>query len=305
MHELMHSDNQCTVVFQQPIEKDEKFIAKVEQKVVDTVEKYGLIKKEDKLLVAVSGGKDSTACLSVLHKYGYPVEAFTVDVHIGCYTKQNLENVKTFCSKIGVKLHVFTFREIYGHSMCSIRDIAKEKGLSFGSCTVCGVLRRRVLNMAARETGATKIATGHNMDDEVQSVLMNLFKNRQSLNARLGPKPGLIQDEGFVQRIKPLYFVREKDIALYSKMMEFPVQYGRCPCSQDSTRYHMRKFLDGCDEIYPNARENAIQFFLKVQPKLAKKYGNYNKPQNCTKCGEPSSTPVCRSCQILNTIQAQ
>src|SRR3989344_4822406 len=164
---------------------DPQIIEKVEKKVEDTIKKYSLIDKKDKTLIAVSGGKDSTTCAHILKKLGYSIEAFTVDVHIGCYTQENLFNVKKMCEKEGIKLHVFSFRKSYGHSVCHAREILNKKELNFNSCTVCGVMRRRLFNIAAKQANATKLATGHNMDDEVQSIIMNIFRNKQSLNARI------------------------------------------------------------------------------------------------------------------------
>jgi len=110
-----------------PTTEDLQFMQKFEQRVQQTIEEHNLFSPEDKILVAVSGGKDSTVLLGVLHSLGYPVEALTVDVHIGCYTDENLQRVKKQCEDLGVKLHVRAFREEYGHSVCYIRDAVQEK----------------------------------------------------------------------------------------------------------------------------------------------------------------------------------
>jgi len=105
----------CTIDGIQTLEKDEKFIEQFEQQVKKTIEEYQLINSDDKVVVAVSGGKDSTVLLNVLKNLGYDVEAITVDVHIGCYTKKNFENISKFCKKLGVKLYASSFRKSYGH----------------------------------------------------------------------------------------------------------------------------------------------------------------------------------------------
>ena len=113
------------------------------------------------------------------------------------------------------------------------------------------------------------MATGHNLNDEVQSILMNLFKNRQTLNARIRPLQQLPHGE-LVPRIKPLFFVSEKDVIHYSKAQQFPVHYGRCPCSVTSLRSSIRDFLALCEQENPQAVHNIMQFFLKHQPAITK-----------------------------------
>ena len=108
-----------------------------------------MISTSDKVAVAVSGGKDSSVLLYILKKLGYDIEAVTVNSNIGCYSDTNLENIKKVCGDLGVKLHVADFKENYGKSVCYMTDVLEEKGMKLGTCTVCGVLRRRLLNKAA------------------------------------------------------------------------------------------------------------------------------------------------------------
>lgn len=279
---------------------DEVFVAGFEQKVQDAINKYGLLSKNDKILVAVSGGKDSTAVLHVLHKLGFPVEAVTVDAHIGCYTQQNLENIRSVCQNLNVVLHEIPFRKVFGASLCYIRDYLKEKGHNFKSCTVCGVLRRYLLNKKSKELNADKLVLGHNLDDEAQVVLMNLFKNRPELNARLGPKIDL--DERFVARVKPLYHTREDEVIRYSKLNNFPVKYGRCPCSVEGFRHAVRKFLDDCEQEQSGIKENIVKAFLEQRTKLQKVFASQKK-MSCVHCDEPSQDSLCKACKLLSLFR--
>jgi uncharacterized protein (TIGR00269 family) len=161
---------------------------------------------------------------------------------------------------------------------------------------VCGVLRRRILNRAAREAGFTKIATGHNLDDEAQTVFMNIVKNKLDINARLGPKPSL-SDDSFVQRIKPLYFISESDIAKYSKMHAFTVHYGRCPCSLSSTRNTLRSLLSSSE-----VKANIMSWFRRNLPVIKEKFKSRKVLGKCAVCREPSSSSVCRACSIVREI---
>ncbi len=301
---LVQVKNACIVEEYESLPPDVVFMKSFEDKVFDTMKRFNLISSSDKVLVAVSGGKDSTVLLSLLKKFGFNVEAITIDVHIGCYTKKNLENIQKFCDGLGVKLNVFEFRKEYGYSVCYITSVLKEKGAGLGTCTVCGVLRRRLLNQTARSIGASKIAFGHNRDDEVQSFFMNVMKNRHELNARLGPRPGVVGDDLFVRRVKPLFFCAEEDIAKYSKMCSFPVAYARCPCSPESTRGCIRAFLDGAESLFPNARQHLADFLVEIQPRLLEQFANKSPVRVCKKCREPTSQEVCRSCNIITTLHS-
>jgi uncharacterized protein (TIGR00269 family) len=275
---------------------------KIEQKITKIIENYDLFSKKDKILVACSGGKDSTAVLYVLKKFGYNVAAITVDALIGNYTKKNLSNLKEFCNEEGIKLHIISFRNEFGSSLCYLKSILYRKGVKLNSCTICGVLRRYLLNKYSRKLKASVIVTGHNMDDESQSVLMNLFKNNLELLARLGPKTGVSNFKHFVPRVKPLYFVSEKEVKKYSKKMKFPVNYDPCPCRGNSYRNNIRKLLDKYEKVNVNVKKNIIDSFLKMMPFLKKKFKVSEKPNFCANCKEPSRQEICMTCQILSKI---
>jgi uncharacterized protein (TIGR00269 family) len=280
---------------------DVRFVDNFEKKVSKTITQYRLLSKNEKIIVAVSGGKDSTAILHILKKLSYPVEAVTVDAHIGCYTEENLKNLRATCKQLNVKLHEVPFRKVFGASLCYIRDYLKEKGHNFKSCTVCGVLRRYLLNKKAKELRADKLVLGHNLDDEAQSVLMNLLKNRPELNARLGPKVDSVKDRKFVPRVKPFYNIREDEIVRYSRLMEFPVKYTRCPCSVEGFRSAVRNFLTDFEQVQPGIKENVVKRFLAQREKLQKRYAK-GKHAFCVQCGEFSSGNVCKACTLLGLL---
>ena len=182
---------------------EERFVQRFEEKVKNTLKEGDLASRKEKVLVACSGGKDSTAVLYLMKKFGYNVEAIILDLLIGKYSEENLENVKNFCQEQKVKLHVVDYRKELGYSVCYLRSAiqAKEK---IKNCHVCGVMKKHLLNKKARQLKAKKLATGHNLDDEAQTFLMNMLRGNPELSASAGPKTANLSDEKFVARIKPL-----------------------------------------------------------------------------------------------------
>jgi len=276
-----------------------------EKKVKRTIKKFDLFSRKDKLGVAVSGGKDSMSALYVLKKLGYNVEAVTVDAGICNYTKKNLENLRRFCKKYCIQLHEISFREEFGMSLCFIKSAANEKGLKYSSCFICGVLRRYLINKYAKKLGFDCVVTGHNLDDEAQSFVMNIFRNDLILARRQGPISGYVRTKAFVRRVKPLYFCSEKETTAYSKLMRFPVNYEPCPCREGAYRKEYADILDEFEKRHPSVKYNIVQFFLRTVYKMKPCKDDEVRINVCAYCGEPSAGKVCKRCEILLALKIQ
>jgi uncharacterized protein (TIGR00269 family) len=282
--------------------KETRFINYFEDKVKNTIDDFNLISKNDKLLVACSGGKDSTSILHILKKFGYKTEAVFIDMHLGNYSKVNQKNVRMFCKKNRIKLHEFSLRNEFGCTVCYMKSVLESKNIVMRSCKICGILRRQILNKKARELKATKLITGHNIDDEVETILMNLFNGNINLLARMGPMTGVITNEKFVPRIKPLYFCTNEETTKYAKLINLPVVYEKCPCSKDAYRGHFRRFINEVEKTNPGTKEKIVKDFLRLLPEF-KKFSNTDKKINyCEVCGEPSGKNLCNACQLMKQL---
>jgi len=147
---------------------------------------------------------------------------------------------------------------------------------------------------------ATKLVTGHNLDDETHTVLMNFLKGNLLLGVNSKPLTGQPR-EGFVQRVKPLFFVDEEEIRKYSKMKNFPVLYEKCPCAFGTYRIETRHWMNSL-QLSTKEKLEIVQNFQKIIPKLAKKQGE-REMRECKFCSEPTNHEVCNACQILGILK--
>ena len=252
------------------------------------------LSKKDKILVAMSGGKDSAVTAYLLHKFGYDIEGVHIDLKMGKYSKDCYNAIKTLCENLGINLHVYDVKKEMGSSMCYIRSAvqSKHKG-KIKNCAICGVIKKWILNKVARKLRFSKIATGHNLDDEVQTILINIFKGSIDLSATSGPITKNIKDKKFITRIKPLFYVLEDDVRNYAKKKKLPVVFDKCPCAIDSYRIQVRNFLE---KVPGKEKQNIMKNFEKLSPKIKKKNIEMNY---CEVCGEPSRGKICKKCELM------
>lgn len=264
--------------------------------VKNTIKKYKLANKKDKIIVACSGGKDSAVVAYILKKFGYNVEALHIDLRIGEWSEKNRKKLEGFCKENKIPLHTVDSKKEFGKPMPNLRSVVQLR-TGFANCTVCGVIRRWLLNKKARELKATKLVTGHNMDDGAQTILMNIMRGNLHLCLGFGPKSEA-KGEGFVTKIKPLYFCKERDIEEYSKWKNFPVIYKACPCSFDASRQPVKEWLWETEDKIEGTSKNIVDYHLKIKPKLAKLFKS-EKIRHCKSCGEPTRKEICKACEFL------
>jgi len=266
----------------------------IEKKVKQTISRYKLAKKSDKILVALSGGKDSSVTAYLLKKFGYNIEAIHINLGMGKYSEKCLGAVKKLCKDLKIKLYVYDIKKELGTSICYIRSAVQHEKKGLKNCAICGVIKKWILNQQARKLSADKIATGHNLDDEAQTFLINIFKGSPKLSANSGAITKNIPNKKFIPRIKPLFYVHEEDIRKYSKNKKLPVVYEKCPCALDSYRIQVRKFLN---TLSREDRQNVIRNFDKMSKKIQQIKDT--RMQYCEICGELSRNELCKKCELM------
>jgi tRNA(Ile)-lysidine synthase TilS/MesJ len=223
------------------------FMESVEDKVRKTIRKAKMIDRGDKIAFALSGGKDSTTAMYMLHKmFGERKDlsffAITIDEGIPGYRDESIRIAKKLCKKLGVKHYVFSFRNEFGKSLAEkIKETEKSEGWEGTACTYCGLARRWLLNRKTRELGASKIVFGMNLDDEVQGIVMDYICGDLVRLSRMGGEP-IVNSRLFVPRIKPFREIPEKEIGMYALLSGLEIQENECPFIE-GPRFRVRDFL--------------------------------------------------------------
>ena len=278
------------------------FIDYFEGKVFKTIRQFELLDKEENLGVAISGGKDSLTVLHLLKKLSLEnpkiaISAIAINEGIEGYRDKTLKSAEEFCNKNDIKLQIFSYKEEFGLTLDEMLKILKVK-----PCSICGVFRRYLLNKKSKELGFTKIATGHNLDDESQSIIMNQMKNNISASSRLGPKVGIKYDKGFVQRIKPLYLCTEKEVTTYAFLNGLLDDFTECPNAVLSYRAQIRDMLNDMESKFSGTKYSIVNSFLQTLPMLKDRFKN-EAVGICKSCKEPSSHEICSACVFVEKLK--
>lgn len=277
------------------------FIESVEKKVIKTIKKEKLLDKGDKVLVALSGGKDSVTTLEILDSFRQrhiiDLCAVTIDEGIDNYRQDGVDIAVRMAERLGIEHRVVSLKEEFGITLDEIMQRPNHKG----SCTYCGVFRRTLINRAAREMGATKIATGHNLDDEVQAIMMNYLEGNVDNMGKLGAKTESDAEE-FTVKIKPLREIPEREIGIYVVAKELEVHFDSCPYAMQSFRGEVSELINELAEKHPTIKFSTLRGYEKIKESLKRELQKDYAHGRCKRCGEPSSNDLCKACSFLEEL---
>lgn len=259
-----------------------------------TIADFNLCTKDQTICVAVSGGKDSLALLDILTRLGYTVEGLFINEGIADYREASERDLDLFCSNNNIKVRKVTFENEAGFTLDTAMATKK-----FHSCTLCGTLRRYLLNKYA--DGYDCIATGHNLDDEAQTVLINLCRGNTNLFLRQGVKSS--SSDYFVQKIKPFSFVTEKQILTYVVLRKITVDFAECPYAHQSYRAQLRDILNNYEQINPGTKENILRNYLYLKESLTTKSDDASMSL-CKRCGQAAQDSLCKACRLVQNVSS-
>ena len=266
----------------------------VEGRVRETMAADGMPPGGSRVAVALSGGKDSTVLLSLLHGItqesgGLDLVAITVDEGIAGYREETLRAATATAARFGVPHRTGSFADLFGGTLDRVVE-----GQEHRACSLCGILRRKALTILARDEGADCIATGHNLDDEAQSVLMNWLRGDRDRLLRDPLQPG---QRGFLPRFKPLREIPEKEVALYGVIASLFSPMPECPYRHTALRGEARAMLNAMEQRFPGTLERVVQGQRTLARGAA---GGIPAPLGaCARCGEPASDHLCQACRLL------
>ena len=263
------------------------------------IDDYELIGEGELIAVALSGGKDSVLTLHALKKYqeilDFDLVAISVDEGIKGYRQHGIDSAISNAKDLNVKLVQKSFKDEEGFALDDIYHEFKS------ACIPCGVFRRNILNKTAYELGAVKIATGHNLDDEIQSFLMSFARGDTIKFSKFGPELDVIHPK-LVPRIKPLWNTPEKEVGMWAVINDIDIHLDECPYSHLSLRAKIKEFLNVSEDTYPGVKVNVMESF--------KQFLNFENDINtslneCDICGEPTSSNVCKACELKELLGNQ
>jgi cytoplasmic tRNA 2-thiolation protein 1 len=282
------------------------FRESVERKVRRTISYWDMFSPEDHVAVAVSGGKDSISLLMILNKLArrFPrtrITAVTVDEGIAGYREEAIEIAARYCKDLGIDHRTVSFEELYGYGL---DDFLEKKHERMTACSYCGVFRRKAINLAAKKIGATKIATAHNLDDIVQTYMLNLFQGDAERFVRFSP---VLRDPRgmFLTRVKPLCEIPEREIVMYGYAEGLQFQTASCPYMTEALRNELRSVLNKLELAHPGVTFSAYRAMLRLRTLSEPNLGP-SKLRPCKSCGEPTPFEVCEACKMQSngTIKA-
>ncbi|MER3408319.1 MAG: TIGR00269 family protein [Nitrososphaera sp.] len=285
------------------------FVRSVEEKAARTISKYSMIRYGERVAVGVSGGKDSLSLLYVLKKFfdehgrngQEDLVAVTIDEGIAGYRDESLAIVSEFCGRLGVESKILSYKDLFGVSMDEAM-VARPPEKKMSSCSICGTFRRRAIDLAAESVGASVVATAHNLDDQLQTFMINLLAGDVERIGWIHPQP-VEYAGGGMKKVKPFVELYEHEIAFYALQRDIPFQSEECPYMHESIRTDLREFFNRMEKEHPGIKNNAYASMTKISEKLrASPAEPRGENRKCALCGRDATGKVCSVCLTAGAL---
>jgi uncharacterized protein (TIGR00269 family) len=287
----------------------------VHEQVARAIKGERMFGREDRILVAVSGGKDSLALWDILLKLGYKADALYVDLGIPGYSAKSREKVQRFAD-LAAKTHEarLLLHKVEEEEGAGIRELANL--IHRPTCSTCGTIKRYQFNRAAVEQHYDVMATGHNLDDEASRLLGNVLHWQEEYLDKQGPcLPASV--EGFAKKVKPLYRLSEREVAAYAVLNRIDYIVDECPMAKGSKMLVYKEVLNRLETESPGTKQAFYCGFLDKQARALRQGSGEAQPapasmaekdqaalHPCATCGQPTSAEVCSYCKMMAKAKA-
>jgi uncharacterized protein (TIGR00269 family) len=271
------------------------FILYFRRQVQRTIERDRMFSAGDRVLVAVSGGKDSLALWEVLVGLGYQTVGLHLALGIGAYSQQSTEKTRAFADRHGLRLLTVELHE----EALPVPTLARFTNRP--PCSACGTAKRHYFDRIAYEQGFDVLATGHNLDDEAARLMGNVMRWQVD---HLGKQQPVLsaRHERFVRKVKPLYRVPEYETAVYAFLSGIDYLIEECPNSAGASQLVYKDALNRIEAAMPGSKLTFVQEFLKNgQPAFAG--ATAIPPETCESCGMPAFGRVCAYCRLVEEVR--
>jgi tRNA-5-methyluridine54 2-sulfurtransferase len=282
----------------------------VHDQVARAIKTERMFDRNHRILVAVSGGKDSLALWDILLKLGYRADALYVDLGIPGYSATSRSKVERFTELVaqprGSTLLIHTVQEMEGAGIGDLAELVHRP-----TCSACGTIKRYQFNKAAVDQDYDVMATGHNLDDEAARLLGNVLHWQEEYLDKQSPSlPASI--EGFAKKVKPLYRLTEREMAAYAVLNRIDYIVEECPMAKGSKMLLYKEVLNRLETESPGTKQAFYWGFLERQAKgqhapdaphtMAEKDQATLHP--CTSCGQPTTSEICSYCKLMARAKA-
>lgn len=277
----------------------EHFMELCRRQVTKAIEKFAMLTPEDRILVAVSGGKDSLAVWDLLIDLGYQADGLYIGLGIGEYSDVSGEYAKAFAAERGLHLVTIDLRHEYGFDIPTASRATRRV-----PCSACGTSKRHLFDKAALDGGYTVLVTGHNLDDEAAVLFGNTLRWGVEYLAR--QLPVLPARHGFPKKVKPLVRLTERETAAWCIVRGIDYLVDECPMAEGNKHLAYKAALNAIEQESPGSKASFYLNFLdNMAPLLAGTTAAATDTlQECRSCGAPTTGDLCAFCRVAEKSRA-
>jgi tRNA-5-methyluridine54 2-sulfurtransferase len=262
----------------------------------EAIRRYRMFERDEPVLVAVSGGKDSLALWDVLIDEGYQTRGLYLDLGIFDYSVESRARCERFAATRGVPLLVRRVAEEVGAPVPVIKTVTRRP-----PCSGCGLSKRYLMNRVALEEGMPVVATGHNLDDEAATLFGSVMHWQTDALPRQSPALPSTHPK-LVRRVKPLYRLSERETAAYAFLRKIDYIVEECPFAQGATSIAHKETLNRMEEASPGAKHNFLFGFLD-KARAAFERAEAVPLNECARCGQVTTGTLCAFCKLADQVK--